>query len=83
MSSNRHGNHPARPFGTTGGGFAEGQNHPEDVEPDPTVGGFASGQDDQEEFPEDVKLGQLRQGPAGRVAHTRGHFCKRGDEAQE
>lgn len=83
MSSNRHGNHPARPFGVTGGGFAEGQNHPEDVEPDPTVGGFASGQDDQEEFPEDVKLGSFARGQQAESHIHEGTFGNVGDEAQE
>jgi hypothetical protein len=60
--SNRHGTHPARPFGVTGGGFAEGQNNPEEFEPDKTVGGFATGQEDLEAHPEGVKLGSFARG---------------------
>ena len=43
-------------------GFAEGQNNPEEFEPEKNVGGFASGQEDLEEFPEDSKLGGFARG---------------------
>lgn len=62
MSSDRRGTHPARPFGVTGGGFAEGQNDPEDHPPEKNVGAFATGQEDIEEYPEDVKLGSFARG---------------------
>jgi hypothetical protein len=62
VSSDRHGTHPGRPFGVTGGGFAEGQNHPDEFKPDKTVGSFATGQEDLEEFPEDAKLGSFARG---------------------
>ena len=62
MSSDRRGTHPARPFGATGGGFAEGQNNPEEFEPDKNVASFAAGQEDIEEYPEDVKLGSFARG---------------------
>ena len=32
MSSEREGEHPARAYGSTGGGFAEGQVDPEESE---------------------------------------------------
>ena len=59
--TDRHGTHPGRPFGRTGGGFAEGQVDPE-VKPDKTVGGFASGQEDLEDFPEGAQLGGFAKG---------------------
>jgi hypothetical protein len=57
--SDRHGTHPGRPFGVTGGGFAEGQVNPEEFKPDKTVGGFATGQEDLEEYPEGAQLGSF------------------------
>jgi hypothetical protein len=62
VSSDRRGTHPARPFGVTGGGFAEGQNDPEEHPPEKNVGAFATGQEDIEEYPEDVKLGSFARG---------------------
>jgi hypothetical protein len=62
VSSNRHGTHPGRPFGRTGGGFAEGQDHPEEFPPDKTVGAFGTGQEDLETFPEGAKLGSFARG---------------------
>jgi hypothetical protein len=62
VSSDRRGEHPGRPFGATGGGFAKGQNNPEEFEPTKDVGGFATGQEDIEEYPEDVKLGSFARG---------------------
>jgi hypothetical protein len=61
-SDDRHGTHPARAFGRTGGGFAEGQDHPEEFMPDKTVGGYASGQEDLQEFPEGAQLGGFARG---------------------
>ena len=40
MSSERQGEHPARAYGVTGGGFAEGQADPEEFEEDQEVGSF-------------------------------------------
>jgi hypothetical protein len=62
VSSDRHGTHPARAFGVTGGGFAEGQVHPEEFKPEKKVGGFGTGQEDLEEFPEDAQLGSFAKG---------------------
>jgi hypothetical protein len=62
MSSERQGEHPARPYGSTGGGFAEGEGHPEEFEQDKTVGGFATGEEDPEKFPEDEQLGSFARG---------------------
>jgi hypothetical protein len=62
VSSDRHGTHPARPFGRTGGGFAEGQDNPEEFPPDKTVGAFGTGQEDLEEYPEGAKLGSFARG---------------------
>jgi hypothetical protein len=62
MSSKREGEHPARAFGATGGGFAEGQAGPEEFEEDKQVGSFATGQEDAEEFPEDEQLGSFAKG---------------------
>jgi hypothetical protein len=83
VSSNRHGTHPARPFGVTGGGFAEGQNNPEDFVPEKTVGAFGTGQDDPEEFPEDVKLGSFARGQQAESHIHEGTFGKVNDEAEE
>jgi hypothetical protein len=62
MSGEREGKHPARPFGSTGGGFAEGETDPEEFEQDERVGSFGTGQEDPEEFPEDEKLGSYARG---------------------
>ena len=62
MSSERQGEHPARAYGVTGGGFAEGQADPEEFEQDEQVGDFATGQEDLEEFPEDAQLGTFAKG---------------------
>ncbi len=62
MSSEREGEHPARAYGTTGGGFAEGQADPEESEEDEKVGSFATGEEDLEKFPEDEKLGSFASG---------------------
>jgi hypothetical protein len=61
MSSNkREGEHPARAYGATGGGFAEGQANPE--EQDKQVGSFATGEEDLEKFPEGEELGSFSRG---------------------
>ena len=73
-SDDRHGTHPARPFGRTGGGFAEGQDNPEEFKPDKTVGGFATGQEDLEEFPEDAKLGSFALGQEAEKKRVEGTF---------
>jgi hypothetical protein len=83
VSSNRHGNHPARAYGVTGGGFAEGQNNPEEFEPDQTVGGFATGQDDQEAHPEDVKLGSFARGQQAESHIHEGTFAAGEDKEDE
>ena len=62
MSSKREGEHPARAYGATGGGFAEGQVNPEDVAQDKQVGSFATGEEDLEKHPEDEKLGSFARG---------------------
>jgi hypothetical protein len=61
MSSEREGEHPARAYGTTGGGFAEGAANPEKFEDD-KVGSFATGEEDLEKFPEDERLGSFARG---------------------
>ena len=62
MSSERQGEHPARPYGATGGGFAEGEADPEEFSEDQQVSGFATGEEDPENFPEDEKLGNFARG---------------------
>lgn len=80
MTSERQGEHPARPFGTTGGGFAEGES--EEVPQDERVGSFATGEEDPEEFPQDEELGSFARGqeetddPENKAEGTFGH----GDE---
>ena len=62
MSSDRQGEHPARAYGATGGGFAEGQVNPEQFEEDEQVGSYATGEEDPEKFPEDEQLGRFARG---------------------
>ena len=67
MSSEREGNkrageHPARAYGSSGGGFAEGEANPEQFEQDEQVGSFATGEEDPEKFPEDEQLGSFARG---------------------
>jgi hypothetical protein len=62
MSSERQGEHPARAYGATGGGFAEGEAKPEEFEQDEHVGSFATGEEDTEKFPEDERLGSFARG---------------------
>jgi hypothetical protein len=58
----REGQHPARAYGVTGGGFAEGQANPDELEDDKQVGSFATGEEDLEKFPEDERLGSVGKG---------------------
>jgi hypothetical protein len=60
MTNERQGEHPARAFGTTGGGFAEGEC--DDTALDDQVGSFATGEEKTEEFPEDENLGSFARG---------------------
>ena len=83
MSSDRRGTHPARPFGATGGGFAEGQNNPEEFEPEKNVASFAAGQEDIEEYPEDVKLGSFARGQQAESHIQEGTFGASEDEPEE
>ena len=62
MTSKREGKHPARAYGTTGGGFAEGESNPEELEQDKQVGSFATGEEDLEKFPENEQLGSFAKG---------------------
>jgi len=62
VSSERQGEHPARAYGATGGGFAEGQANPEEFKEDEEVGSFATGEEDVDEFPEDEQLGSFATG---------------------
>ena len=62
MSSKREGKHPARAYGTTGGGFAEGEAKPDELKQDKQVGSFATGEEDLEKFPEDEQLGSFAKG---------------------
>ena len=83
MSSDRHGTHPGRPFGVTGGGFAEGQNNPDEFKPDKTVGSFATGQEDLEEFPEGAKLGSFARGQQAESHIHEGTFGSVEDDEKE
>jgi hypothetical protein len=60
MTSERQGEHPARPYGSTGGGFAEGES--EETPQDERVGSFATGEENPEEFPQDEELGSFARG---------------------
>jgi hypothetical protein len=62
MNGEREGEHPARAYGTTGGGFAEGEANPEKFPEDERVGSFATGEEDPEKFPEDEDLGSFARG---------------------
>lgn len=83
MSSERQGEHPARPYGATGGGFAEGQAEPEQFEQDKQVGAFATGQEDVEEFPEDAQLGSFARGQETHENVQEGTFGTVEGEAEE
>jgi hypothetical protein len=67
----------------TGGGFAEGQNNPEEHEPEKNVGGFASGQEDLEEYPEDSKLGSFARGQQAESHIHEGTFGTTDDDEPE
>jgi hypothetical protein len=67
----------------TGGGFAEGQNNPEDFKPEKNVGAFASGQEDLEQFPEDAKLGSFAKGQEAEQHLEEGTFGKVDGEEEE
>lgn len=77
MTGERQGEHPARAFGTTGGGFAEGEC--DDDALDKQVGSFATGEEQPEEFPEDENLGSFARGqeetddPEDKAEGTFGH----------
>ena len=62
MTGEREGEHPARAYGTTGGGFAEGEAKPEEFEPDKQVGSFATGEEEPEDFGDDERLGSFARG---------------------
>jgi hypothetical protein len=62
MSSERQGQHPARSYGATGGGFAEGKASPEQFPEDQQVESFAAGTEDADTFPEDERLGSFARG---------------------
>ncbi len=83
MTSERQGEHPARAYGVTGGGFAEGQANPEEFEQDKQVGDFATGEEDLERFPEDAQLGSFAKGQEGQSNVQEGTFGTVQDEAEE
>jgi len=83
VSSDRRGTHPGRPFGVTGGGFAEGQNNPEEHKPDKNVASFAAGQEDIEEYPEDTKLGSFARGQQAESHIHEGTFGVTEEEPEE
>jgi hypothetical protein len=85
-SDKREGEHPARPFGVTGGGFAEGQANPDESEEDKKVGSFATGEEDPEKFPEDEELGSFAKGqerPDSLKDAQEGTFGKTGGPSEE
>ena len=83
MSSERQGEHPARAYGVTGGGFAEGQAEPEKFEQDQQVGDFATGEEDLEKFPEDAKLGSFARGQESQENVQEGTFGTTEDQAED
>jgi hypothetical protein len=83
VTSERQGEHPARAYGVTGGGFAEGQADPEQFEQDKQVGDFATGEEDLETFPEDAKLGSFAEGQESQQNVEEGTFGVVEDEAEE
>jgi hypothetical protein len=80
MTGERQGEHPARAFGTTGGGFAEGEG--DDTAVDEQVGSFATGEEKPEEYPQDEDLGSFARGqeetedPEDKAEGTFGHEDK-------
>jgi hypothetical protein len=83
VSSDRRGTHPARPFGVTGGGFAEGQNDPEEHPPEKNVGAFGTGQENIEEYPEDVKLGSFARGQQAESHIIEGTFGETDEDPEK
>ncbi|HEY2656976.1 MAG TPA: hypothetical protein VGI55_14380 [Solirubrobacteraceae bacterium] len=83
MSSNRDGTHPGRPFGVTGGGFAEGQNDPEEFKPEKKVGAFGTGQEDLEQYPDDAKLGSFARGQQAESHIHEGTFAVGEDKPEK
>jgi hypothetical protein len=83
VTGERQGEHPARAYGVTGGGFAEGQADPEQFEQDKEVGDFATGEEDLERFPEDAKLGSFARGQEHEQNVHEGTFGAVEDEAEE
>jgi hypothetical protein len=83
VTSERQGEHPARAYGVTGGGFAEGQADPEQFEQDKQVGDFATGEEDLERFPEDANLGSFAKGQESQENVEEGTFGAVEDEAEE
>jgi len=83
VSSERQGEHPARAYGVTGGGFAEGQANPEEFEEDKHVGDFAAGQEDVGEFPEDERLGSFARGQESDENVEEGTFGTVESDAEE
>jgi hypothetical protein len=86
MTDKREGEHPARAYGATGGGFAEGQTDPAEFDPDSQVGSFATGEEDLEGFPEDEQLGSFAVGQektdSAQNVHE-GTFGSEKDEARD
>ena len=86
MTGEREGEHPARAYGTTGGGFAEGEAKPDELKPDKQVGSFATGEEDLEKFPEDEQLGSFAKGsekpdsPQNEEEGTFGKAAKRAEK---
>jgi hypothetical protein len=83
MGGKRQGEHPARAYGATGGGFAEGQVDPEEFEQDKKVGAFGTGEEDLETFPEDAQLGSFAKGQESEQHVKEGTFGKAEDQAEE
>ena len=83
MTSERQGEHPARAYGVTGGGFGEGQAKPEEFEQDKVVGGFATGEEDLERFPEDAELGSFARGQESERNVEEGTFARGEDQPEE
>jgi hypothetical protein len=84
MNGEREGEHPARPYGATGGGFAEGDASPEEFEEDKHVGSFATGEEDSANFPEDEKLGSFARGQEETEHVEEGTFgSEEGEPAEE
>ena len=83
MINERKGEHPARAYGATGGGFAEGQAKPEEFEQDKEVGDFATGEEDLERFPEDAELGSFARGQESQPNVQEGTFGTGEDQADE